>query len=270
MTAWAVDVDGVQRGGAGEGDRAVSRVVAIIPARLGSTRLPEKVLADILGRPMLVWVAEAARRARRVDAVYVATGDAAVVSACEQWGLSVLRTPASLPSGTDRVAMAADAVEADVIINVQGDEPTLAPAALDALVDVFAAPTVELASLMTALAPSEIEDPHRVKVWCDAAGDASRFSRVHGGRPGARLHVGVYAFRPDRLRAFAALEPCEQESRQRLEQLRALEQGWPIRMVETPWRGLSVDTPADLVRVRRVLGDAGAATSTQVSAGGGR
>jgi len=202
---------------------------------------------------MLVWVAAAARQARLVDAVYVATGDEPVAVACRHWGIPVLETPVDLPSGTDRVARAAKSISADVVINLQGDEPTLSPAALDALVEVFESPSVDFASLMTPLAPDDVDDPNRVKVWCDNSGDAASFSRLGGRRAGAHLHVGVYAFRPHRLSAFAALPPSVREQAHRLEQLRALDQNWPIRMVETPWRGLSVDTAGDLDRVRRHL-----------------
>ena len=234
----------------------MTSVVAIIPARLASTRLPGKVLASIGGRPMLLWVVDAARRARRIDAVYVATGDDAVAAACAAVGQPVLRTRADLPSGTDRVAAAATQLGADIVVNVQADEPTVSPQSLDALVGVFSDPGVDFASLMTALQPHERQDPHRVKVWCTPVGDARLFRRDEGGDAEARLHLGIYAYRRHRLQAFARLPPSPLERAHRLEQLRALEQGWPIRMVETSWRGLAVDTPADLARARRYF-DAG-------------
>ena len=217
---------------------------------------------------MLAWVAAAASRCRRVDAVYVATGDPDIEAACAQCGIAVIETPSVLPSGTDRVAVAAQHVAADVVINLQADEPTLDAGTLDALVEAFQSSSVDFASLMGPLEPDELDDPNRVKVWCNAMGDAIAFSRTHDGRAGARLHVGVYAFRPARLRAFAALPPSRSEQVHRLEQLRALDQGWPIRMVETAWRGLAVDTPEDLARARAILsGPPGSMTSSAVTGG---
>lgn len=234
---------------------------AIIPARMGSSRLPGKVLAPIGDRPMIAWVHDAATRASRIDAAYVATGCPEVVAACEAWAIPVISTARALPSGTDRVAAAARQISAEIVLNVQGDEPALTPEVLDALVAAFDAPSVQMASLMCGLPDAAAwRDPHAVKVVCDAAGDALYFSRApipharRGGVPeAARLHCGVYGFRRARLFEFAASPPAPLEGVEGLEQLRALHHGWSIRMVEVDWPGLGVDTPADLARARARL-----------------
>lgn len=234
-------------------------VAAIIPARLASTRLANKVLLPIGGRPMIRWVYEAARAAERIDAVYVATASDAIERACRAFGAEVLRTGAGHPTGTDRVAFAARGLAADVVVNVQADEPTLTPAVLDALVGAFDDPAVRIASLMTAGGDDDAADPHTVKVVCAANGDALYFSRagIPFGRDGAhaatRIHLGVYGFRAEALQRFTAAPPSPLELIEGLEQLRALHHGWPIRMVEVDWRGVGVDTPADLKRVRALL-----------------
>lgn len=239
------------------------RVVAIIPARLASTRLPNKVLHPIHGRPMIAWVHAAAAAARRIDAVHVATASPEIERACAAFGAPVIRTRADHPTGTDRVAHAAREIDADVILNIQADEPTLTPDVLDALVAAFDDPAVAIASLMTAAALDDLPDPHTVKVVCAASGDALYFSRAaipHARDPdapltAARVHLGVYAFRRDALLRFAAAPPAPLEAIEGLEQLRALHHGWPIRMVEVDYRGVGVDTPADLARARALLAD---------------
>ena len=238
-----------------------SRVVAIIPARLASTRLANKVLLPIGGRPMIEWVYAAARDTPGIDRVCVATASPAVARACAGFGAEVIETGADHPTGTDRVAFAARTLEADIVVNVQADEPTLTPAVLGALVAAFDDPAVGIASLMTRATAAEIVDPEAVKVVCRADGDALYFSRaaIPFGRTAgaqqaeARLHLGVYGFRAPLLHAFAAADPAPLEAIEGLEQLRALHHGWPIRMVEVDWRGVGVDTAADLARARTLL-----------------
>ncbi len=240
---------------------ASPRVVAIVPARLASTRLPNKVLRPIGGRPMIEWVFAAARATPGIDAVYVATASPEVARACADFGADVIETGAGHPSGTDRVAFAARGLDADVVLNVQADEPTLTPQVLAALVAAFADPAVGIASLMTRIDADELVDPDAVKVVCAANGDALYFSRAPipfarasaGQLAAARLHLGVYGFRAARLQAFAAAEPSPLEAIESLEQLRALHHGWPIRMVQVDWRGVGVDTAADLARARALL-----------------
>lgn len=242
-------------------------IVAVIPARLASTRLPGKVLSLLHGRSMLEWVYQAAVAARRVEAVYVATGDEEVAAVARGFGADVIMTRVDHRSGTDRVAEAVEqlagaGVVPSVVVNVQADEPTLSGAVLDELVGAFDAPGVEIATLSTrARDACEVADPDVVKVVCDGRGDALYFSRapIPYVRSGvlvdvARIHVGVYAFRREALARFAGAEASALEGIEGLEQLRALVYGWRIRVVETGWRGVGVDRAGDLERARALLG----------------
>ncbi|MCB9554237.1 MAG: 3-deoxy-manno-octulosonate cytidylyltransferase [Myxococcales bacterium] len=242
-------------------------VVAVIPARLASTRLPGKVLRELHGRSMLAWVYAAVARAARVDAVWVATADGEVAAAAREMGAEVVVTRDDHTTGTDRVAdavaqLAEAGVRPRVVVNVQADEPTLSGDVIDALVGAFDDPGVEIATLATRARDAvEVADPDVVKVVCDGRGDALYFSRapIPYARDGemldvARVHVGVYAFRAGALRRFAAARPSPLEALERLEQLRALHHGWRVRVVQTAWRGVGVDTERDLERARALLG----------------
>lgn len=237
-------------------------VVAVIPARLDARRLPGKVLCEIGGKPMIQWVYERARKARRLAAVYVATDADAVEAACQRFGAEVIRTSSAHRSGTDRVAEAAGRLDAEAVLNVQGDEPLIEPALLDRLAALAADASVRMASAMTPLRDvAALHDPHVVKVVVDHRSDALYFSRAPIPWPGsggtlpedypAYKHLGVYYFRRTALLEFAALPPAPLEQHEQLEQLRALAHGWKIRMVETAYDGLGVDTPADLEKVRK-------------------
>lgn len=241
--------------------------VAVIPARLASTRLPGKVLRPLHGRPMLAWVHAAVAGAERVDAVYVATADDAVADAAAELGAEVIRTRADHETGTDRVAEAVEQLTAQgraptLVVNVQADEPTLSSAVIDALVGAFDDADVQIATLATRPRDAtDVAEPDAVKVVCDARGDALYFSRApipytrdKAAVQHARIHVGLYAFRLDALRRYAAAEPAPLERVERLEQLRALHHGMAIRVVETRWRGVGVDTERDLERARALLG----------------
>lgn len=227
-------------------------VLAVIPARFSSGRLPGKPLADIGGRPMVVRVWERVRRAQ-VDRVVVATDDARIGEAARAVGAEVVMT-GECASGTDRVAAAAAqlraaGVEARVVVNVQGDEPLLDPQAVDRVV----AGLGQGASISTGATPldADVENPARVKVVADDAGCALYFSRLpipHGGP--WRLHVGLYAFTAPALRRVAALPAHPLEAAERLEQLRWLAAGERIAVVDVPAPHPSVDTPEDLARVR--------------------
>lgn len=237
------------------------KVTVIIPARLQSERLPEKPLVDICGKPMVVRVLERAQGARGVDRVVVATDSERIASVVRAAGGEAVLTPADLPSGSDRVAHAARQLdEADVVVNVQGDEPLLASAAIEQLLTAFEDPSVEMATLARKLTAAEFENPNVVKVVSNLRGDALYFSRapiphLRGGgiSPLARAHVGIYGFRPDFLQRFAELPPTPLEQAERLEQLRALEHGHRIRVVQTDYRAVGVDTPEDLERVRAIF-----------------
>lgn len=242
-------------------------VVAIIPARLASTRLPGKVLRPLQGRPMVAWVHAAAAGAARVDAVYVATADDAVAEAAAGFGAEVIRTRADHETGTDRVAEAVEQLVArgeapSVVLNLQADEPLLGSAVVDALVGAFDDAAVEMATMSTRPRDAtEVADAGAVKVVCDAAGDALYFSRApipyardKAALAFARIHVGLYAFRLETLRRYAAAAPAPLERVERLEQLRALHHGIAIRVIETDWRGVGVDSARDLERARALLG----------------
>ncbi len=237
------------------------QVAVIIPARLASERLPGKPLADIGGKPMVVRVLERARAARGVGQVVVATDSDRIARAVEAEGGTAVMTPADCASGSDRCAHAARQLPAaDVIVNVQGDEPLLAPEAIEQLLSAFADPQVEMATLARPLHDGEFENPNVVKVVSAANGDALYFSRApiphqRGGGvpPMARAHVGIYGFRAAFLQAFTTLAPTPLEQTEKLEQLRVLEHGHRIRVVGTAYQAIGVDTPEDLERVRRIL-----------------
>ena len=237
------------------------RVAVIIPARYGAQRFPGKPIADLAGKPLISHVVERARRARGVDAVAVATDDRRIAQAAEKAGAGAIMTGAAA-TGTDRVAEAARRLEprAGIVVNLQGDEPLLDPRALEALIAAMHEQEPLMATLARPLEPDELDRPQVVKVVCDRHGDALYFSRAAiphrragGMSPLARAHVGVYAFAAEALETFAALPPGELEREESLEQLRALENGLKIRVVDTRYRGFGVDTPDDLERARAIL-----------------
>ena len=242
------------------GDRAA----AVIPARLGATRLPNKPLLDLAGEPMIRRVYERARAAASLSDVLVATPDREILEAVAAFGGKAVLTSPMHRTGTDRVAEAAQALPSDVtvIVNVQGDEPLLDPATLDAAARALLDdPALVMASLMCPLPEGRENDPNVVKVVCDQAGFALYFSRSplpYRRSPDApyapaRQHVGLYAYRRDFLQTLTRLAATPLEQAESLEQLRALEHGYRIRMVETDRAPESVDTPEDLERVRRIL-----------------
>jgi len=242
----------------------VPHAVAIIPARFQSTRLPGKALALIGGRPMVCHVAERTRQARGLERVIVATDDERIRAAVAGMGAEVVMTRSDHPSGTDRLAEVARDLTADVVVNVQGDLPLLDPLMVERLVARLAAdPTLPMATLATPIRDAaEWRSPHVVKVVVDADGRALYFSRApiphdRDGvrRPGQVLglrHIGMYGYRKDVLLRLAALPPSPLELVEKLEQLRALEHGIAIGVVE--WTAaeplIEVDTPDDLERAR--------------------
>ncbi|MGH7986892.1 MAG: 3-deoxy-manno-octulosonate cytidylyltransferase [Candidatus Binataceae bacterium] len=235
-------------------------VIAVIPARYGSTRLPGKALAEIDGVPMVVRVFRQAALARVFTQVIVATDDERIARAVRQAGGVAEMTSASHASGTDRIAEVAIRFPADVYVNVQGDLPFVAPADLEALVaPMLADESIAMATLATPITDAEEwHNPSVVKVVCGTAGDALYFSRspvpypreAGGVPPVAQRHIGVYGYRRDFLLNFAALTPGVLEQIERLEQLRALECGYRIRVVRSVAPSLEIDTPADLARAR--------------------
>ncbi len=229
----------------------------IIPARYASTRFPGKPLATILGKPMISMVYENARRARRLGELLVATDDERIMKACADLGIPARMTSPNHGSGTERAAEVARGLDAGLIINIQGDEPVLDPGMIDALVEALQDPSVLMASLMTRVKdPAAFEDLNRVKVVVDKDRNALYFSRTPipcRAPEGFFQHIGIYGYRKEFLFRFCALPPSELERSERLEQLRALENGYRIRMVETAHSTLSVDTPRDIIEVERYL-----------------
>ena len=236
------------------------QVVGVIPARYESSRLQGKPLALIGGRPMIQHVYERAAQSTLLGELLVATDDERIFRAVEDFGGRVVMTSPECPSGTDRVAEAAGPIEADVVVNIQGDEPFLSPRVLDQLVEPFH----DDAALEMSTVAREIDDeaaladPNVVKVVRDLRGDALYFSRSlvpHPRRPGVQPtleHIGLYAFRKSFLLEYAKMAPTPLERAEALEQLRALENGRKIRVVLTrDHLGLSVDTPVDLERAER-------------------
>lgn len=237
------------------------RAIGIIPARYDSSRFPGKPLADIAGRSMVEHVYRRAGMAASLALVCVATDDRRIYDAVRAFGGEVVMTRSDHRSGTDRIAEAARSLEADVVVNVQGDEPLLDPAEIDAVVAPFAGrPDL---CMSTAAVPirtaQDIEDPGVVKVVLDQQGYALYFSRLpipyHGAAAGrTRLkHLGLYAYRRDFLFTYASLPPTPLEEAERLEQLRVLEHGYRILVVRTEHDAVSVDTPEDLMRVRGLV-----------------
>ncbi len=219
-------------------------VLAVIPARLESTRLPRKILADLAGRPMLAWTWEVATRTESIDEVVVATDSMEVVRAVSSWGGTALHTGPQ-PSGTDRVAVVARTHPAQYVIGVQADEPFLEPAVLDALVHVLQTTGCDLATPCCPLDLVDQHDPGVVK-----CGPGPRFSRSHF--PDADRHLGVYGWKREALIRFAAHPPVQAETSTRLEQLRALHLGLAVRLVPVRAQLPGVDTPRDLVRARQL------------------
>lgn len=237
-------------------------VICIIPARYASTRLPGKPLLDIGGKPMIQHVVERVRQARLPSRVLVATDDERILAAVQKFGGEACMTADHHPTGTDRLAeVARQLPEADLILNVQGDEPLISPVALDELIEAFAgSPDLQMATLMTPLAEQDYANPAAVKVVASLDGHALYFSRSlipYPRNPDATTryfkHIGVYAYRREFLLRFAALEPTPLEKTESLEQLRALEHGYRIRLIETAFQPIGVDTPEDLERVRELF-----------------
>ena len=260
----------------------VNRTVAIVPARLASTRLPGKALVEIAGKPMVCWVAERARAARNVDRVIVATDSQEIIDAVQQTGIEAILTSSDHASGTDRVAeVAGNIPEAEIVVNVQGDEPMISPATIERAVDTMAEEISKTngAGIVTTWEPiesiSDLLNPDLVKVVLDADHNAVYCSRSpipyprdaakrHSSPDAAldnepellklfRKHTGLYVYRRDVLLEFTKWPASRLERIEALEQLRALEHGVKIKVVEACAASTGVDTFADLERVRELM-----------------
>ncbi len=243
-------------------DSASAAVIAIIPARYASTRLPGKALADIGGRPMIEHVYRRTSEARSVSSVIVATDDERIQRAVIAFGGNAVLTSPHHPSGTDRLAEVAASLTCGIVVNVQGDEPLIEPAIIDSAVEPLQTdPTLEMSTLRRRLDQrADIDNPNITKVVVDRDGYALYFSRapipyVRSGAPAARTwgHVGLYVYRRACLLRLASLPPTDLERSEALEQLRALEHGIRIKAIETSHEAIGVDTPDDLERVRRLF-----------------
>ena len=237
-----------------------TRIAGVIPARLASTRLSRKVLRAIAGRPMLEWVWRAARDSGLMYPVLVATDSEEVAAVCRARGIPVEMTSPACASGSDRVREVARQVDADIYVNIQGDEPTLTPEFFRPLLALFERPEVEVATLAVRCPIEDIGNPNAVKVVMALDGRALYFSRAtipfdrdSSDFAGYRKHLGIYAYRKAALERFAALAPSPLEKLERLEQLRLLENGIGLYVADAPGDTIGVDTEEDLARAEQVL-----------------
>jgi 3-deoxy-manno-octulosonate cytidylyltransferase (CMP-KDO synthetase) len=241
-----------------------AKVVVVIPARYGSTRLPGKPLVLLAGKPMIQHVYERAKLAQRANQVIVATDDERIVKVVEEFGGEARMTRANHRTGTERVAEVAAHVEGDVFVNVQGDEPLLDPAAVDtAIASLLEEPMASISTVATPVkTPADIMDPNVVKTVLDFDGNALYFSRAP--IPWVRdttskiqvrhlKHLGLYVFQREALLEYPTLPQGELERIEQLEQLRWMENGWKIRVAEVEHDAVSVDVPEDVVRVEKLL-----------------
>lgn len=237
------------------------KFACVIPARYASTRLPGKPLADIAGKPMIQRVYEQVAKAKKPALVIVATDDQRVFDKVESFGGMALMTQPNHPTGTDRLAeVASHHQDVDVIINVQGDEPLIDADVIDQLADLFLEDAdLQMATVASPLLEDEYDEPSAVKVICNKQGNAMYFSRSlipyprHAFINPPMKHVGIYAYRRQFLLDYAKMDPTPAEETESLEQLRALENGYAIRVIKTDKRFVGVDTPEDLERVNAIF-----------------
>jgi 3-deoxy-manno-octulosonate cytidylyltransferase (CMP-KDO synthetase) len=235
------------------------KAIAVIPARLASTRLPRKMLREIAGEPLLAHVYRGVRACSLLDDVIVATDSAEIMEVCHQNGWRAQMTSPDHRSGTERVHEVSKSVFADVYLNVQGDEPMTRAEHIARLLGLMRDPQIQVGTLMTPAAPQDISNPSAVKVVTGPSGRALYFSRAtipfdrDGTAPRYFKHLGFYAYRKGALDHFCALPESSLERSERLEQLRFLENGIPIHVAETRYDTVGVDTEEDLQRVEKIL-----------------
>jgi 3-deoxy-manno-octulosonate cytidylyltransferase (CMP-KDO synthetase) len=249
----------------------MSKIIGVIPSRWASTRFPGKSLAMIAGKPMIQWVVERVKEARRLDSVVVATDDQRIADCVRSLHLSqveVAMTRPDHPSGTDRIAEAIESMEADAIINVQGDEPLIDPALIDQLAEVIDSGDWDMATAAAPLTDEEqINDPSVVKALFNRHGQALYFSRStipyirepSDTRPlnAYWRHIGIYAYRRDYLLKLVGEAPSPLEELEKLEQLRALEMGCRMKVIKTEAFGIGVDLPEDVAKAEKLLREIG-------------
>jgi 3-deoxy-manno-octulosonate cytidylyltransferase (CMP-KDO synthetase) len=237
------------------------KVIGVIPARYGAKRFPGKPLALIAGVPMIVRVVKQAQKAKRLNGVWVATDDRRIADVVVKAGAKAVMTPSGLKSGTDRIAWAVKGLELDIVVNIQGDEPVIAPEAIDAAVEVLQKDRRVLMSTVVIPLKDKKQwlDPNVVKAVLGPQGDVLYFSRSpipylrDGGMPQAYKHMGLYGYRPGWLQVMATLKPTPLELAEKLEQLRAMENGIIIRAAIRKVESIAVDVPADIKRVEQFI-----------------
>lgn len=247
--------------------KSPAKVALVIPARWGSTRFPGKCLHPIAGKPLVRHVWERSLSARHISKVLIATDDKRIADSARAFGAEVMMTSANHPSGTDRIAEVAGRLRGIThFINVQGDEPLIDPGLIEELAESLVNdPKIGMITAATPFASlKEADDPNCVKVVTGTSGDALYFSRSRipfhrdskdmASAITPMLHLGIYGYRRDILTKLVKLAPTPLEQCEKLEQLRALEHGIPIRVIRTSHRGIGVDTPADALRVEKLLG----------------
>jgi 3-deoxy-manno-octulosonate cytidylyltransferase (CMP-KDO synthetase) len=236
------------------------KAIAVIPARLESTRLPRKMLREIAGKPLAGWVYEAVRHSPLLSDVILATDSAEILEICGRHGWKAQMTSSIHRSGTERVHEVSNSVAADVYVNVQGDEPMVRPEQIAALLRVMEDPAVQVGTVKTPCSEEEIHNPNAVKVVTAHNGRALYFSRAtipfdrDRGSPQYFKHLGMYAYRKAALDEFVSLPESALEKSERLEQLRFLENGISIYVAETPYDSIGVDVEDDFRRVAEILG----------------
>lgn len=234
-------------------------VIAVIPARLESQRLPRKMLREIGGKPLAVWVYEAVQKSGLLADVMVATDSDEILQACRKHSCNAVMTSVKHRSGTERVHEISQSVAADVYINVQGDEPMIRAEHIDALVALMHNENILVGTLKTPPSPDDAGNPNSVKVVADSDGRALYFSRAtipfdrDGSHPKYFKHLGIYGYRKVALERFMSWPESSLERAERLEQLRFLENGVPIYVAETQYDSVGVDTEEDFVRVQKLL-----------------
>jgi 3-deoxy-manno-octulosonate cytidylyltransferase (CMP-KDO synthetase) len=235
------------------------KAIAVIPARLASTRMPRKMLREIAGKPLVGAVYEAVRSSPLLDDVIIATDSEEILRVCRDHGWKVQMTSPGHRSGTERVHEVSNREVAEVYINVQGDEPLTRPQHIATLLQVMKNPQAQVGTLMTPAAEADVRNPNAVKVVTDHSGRALYFSRAtipfdrDGMGPRYFKHLGFYAYRKSALDRFVTLPESSLEKSERLEQLRFLENGIPIYVGETPHDSVGVDTEEDLQRAIEAL-----------------
>ena len=240
------------------------KILGVIPARYGSTRFPGKALVSLHGRPLVQWVIEAAQKSKKLSEIIVATDDERIFWAAEAMSVKAVMTDANLPSGTDRAYAASLGRGAEVIVNIQGDEPLINPDHIDLLISAFETnPAPQMATLAHPISQEELLSLNSVKVVMDDAGDALYFSRF--AIPYSRgqfsteknqaclKHIGMYAYSSQFLQKFCQAKPSDLELAESLEQLRALSMGAKIKVFKVDHASQGVDTPEDLEKVRLII-----------------